>query len=491
MDESTKIECVQTQLSNFNGFDAEIYTLEVGPSAKALRVQESLLRRIPFFNNLSTNNKVPSYESILLPDLDAQATADVLHFVKKGCIEPLVLKNIPDVPGTARNLHAGPHRYVRAYIAAHQLDVEDVQNSLLDILSAFYLNNLIQLEAILLLSKADLRASKLYTLLMEEMARGAQAGFYNARPLNSSSLLDDLKPDYKTTMTHWSSDDFLALTGQIGRLSPKKKRTIAVVAKINPCLFHNHITTPPCKSLKRKREEGNGNDTTPKHQVYGGHAQAEDGLAQTQAQVMQSVENEHSTNQDSPTRHKKRLRSAETATSSREETVAEEQRRVSQAAQTTETTAFEGYGTLTEKDAPIEEAVSFRSAATTRPGPARSQTVQADPPYVQVASSDIDHSSETSFDGEDGCDTPRGAAEEISFHARHNSLPDCSKDDPGLDVASQNPVPATSVSRTTNPDAPTTNASSFLYKRPNPSPSRAAHRSMSKSVLRKLRFGVR
>jgi len=491
MDESNEIECVQTRLSDFNGFDAKMYTLEVGPSSKALRVQESLLRSIPFFNNLLTNNKVLSYEPILLPDLDAQATADVLHFVKKECIEPLVLKNIPDVPGVTRNLHAGPHRYVRAYIAAHQLDVEDVQNSLLDTLSTFYLNNLIQPEAILLLSKADLRASKLYTLLMEEMARGAQAGFYNARPLNSSSLLDDLKPDHKTTMTQWSSDDFLALTGQIGRLSPKKKRTIAVVAKINPCLFHNHVTTPPCKSLKRKREDGYGNSITATHQVYGGHAQAEDDPAQTQAQVMQYIKNEYSANQDSPTRQKKRLRSADTATCSGEETVAEEQRRVYQDAQRTETTAFEGYGTSTEEDAPMEEAVSFRSAATTTLGPARSQTVQADPPYVQVASSDIDHSSETSFDGEDDCDTSRHASEEISFHTRHNSLPDCSKDDPALDVASQHPVPATSVSRTTNPGAPTTNASSFLYKRQNPAPSLAAHRSMSKSVLRKLRFGVR
>lgn len=109
MEESADIDCVQTQLSDFNGFDAEIYTLKVGPSGKILRVQENLLHSIPFSNMLWMNNKLLSHESVLLPNLEAQATADVLHFVEKGCVEPLVVRSVPDVPSSARNLHAGPH----------------------------------------------------------------------------------------------------------------------------------------------------------------------------------------------------------------------------------------------------------------------------------------------------------------------------------------------------------------------------------------------
>jgi len=423
MEESTDIECVQTQLSNFNGFDAEIYTLKVGPSAKILRVQGSLLRSIPFFDRIWMNNKLPSHESVLLPNLDAQATADVLHFVEKGYVEPFGIRSVPDVPTSARNLHAGPHRYIRAYIAAYQLGVEDIQNALLDILSSFYLDNLIQPEAILLLSKADLRTSKLYSLLMEEMARGAQAGFYNARPLNSSSLLDDLKPDYKVTMAQWSSGDFLALTGQIGRLSPKRKRTIAIVAKINPCLFHNHVTTPPCKSLKRKRED----EGTPKCQMYDDYTQAGANPPAKKAQVAESIEDGYSTVQDSPTLKRKRSRYVRTSNSSGEETVAEEQGHVDQDNVQTQTCTEPGdYATSAEENVLMEEEVGFRSSISSSTSPARSQTIQPDSPHVQVASSDIDPSENILNDEEDS-HTLQHASKENPIVSRQQPPPACSK----------------------------------------------------------------
>lgn len=484
MEESTDIECVQTQLSDFNGFDAEIYMLNVGPSAKVLRVQESLLRSIPFFDMLRMNNKLPSHESVLLPDLDAQAIADVLHFVENGCVEPLVIRSVPDVPTSARNLHAGPHRYVRAYIAAHQLNVEDIQNALLDILSSFYLNNLIQPEAILLLSKANLCASKLYSLLMEEMARGAQAGFYNARPLNSSSLLDDLKPDYKATMAQWSSGDFLALAGQIGRLSPKKKRTIAIVAKINPCLFHNHVTTPPCKSLKRKRED----EGTPKCQVYDDYTQAGGNPSEKKAQILESVEDEYSTIQDSSTRKRKHSRSAKITNPFAEETVVEEQGQVDQdSAQTRGGTGYEKNDTLSEEHVLIEEETRLSCSTSNTAGPARSQTILPDPPHVQLASSDNEGPSEDSLSSGEESDTLQYASKEIPVVSRQKSLPDCSKDDPALDVSASTPAPLTSAPWTTGRDIRGSNALSIHKQQ---KPSTAAHRLMSKTMLRRMRFGV-
>ncbi|KAK5089778.1 hypothetical protein LTR24_005939 [Lithohypha guttulata] len=417
MEESTDIGCVQTQLSDFNGFDAEIYTLKVGPSAKVLRVHGSLLRGIPFFDRIWMDNELPSHESVLLPNLpnlDAQATADVLLFVEKGCVEPFVIRSVRDVPTSARNLHTGPHRYIRAYIAVYQLGVEDIQNALLDILSSFYLDNLIQPEAILLLSKADLRTSKLYSLLMEEMARGAQAGFYNARPLNSSSLLDDLKPDYKATMAQWSSGDFLALTDQIGRLSPKRKRTIAIVAKINPCLFQNHVTTPPCKSLKRKREDEGANPSAKK------------------AQVAESIEDGYSTFQDSPTLKRKRSRYVRTSNSSGEETVAEEQGHVDQDnVQTQACTEPGDYATSAEENVLMEEEVGFRSSMSSSTSPARSQTIQPDSPHVQVASSDIDPS-ENVLNNEQESDTLQQASRNNPVVSRQKPPPDCSKHICGL-----------------------------------------------------------
>lgn len=429
MTESTDIECVQTQLSGFNGFDMNFLTLKVGQSAKVLHVREDLLSSIPSLADIAMNGNNGPDDAIALPEYDAQAIADVLHFVEQGSVEDLILRNVPDSSSARPDIHAGPHRYIGAYIAAHQLHLEDVQNSLLDILSSFYVNHLIQPEAILLLSKANLRTSKLYSLLMEEMARGTQAGFYNAREINSSSLLDDLRPQYKTAMAQWSPEDFLALTAQVGRLSPKKTRTMAVVAKVNPCLFHNHVRTPPCKSLKRKRED----EGAAKRSERPLDRSTKDSLRATPEPLLPSIEDDCDCDDDTPTRKRQRTEySEETIMAERESDTgltehADDQdlssraneggRILTQHAQPVEQQASVTDDTVDEHSSirsqtiqadNVSEIFSPELSQTVQPdditaehSPARSQTIQPDSAFIQVPSSQIDPNDEQSYDDSD------------------------------------------------------------------------------------------
>ncbi|KAK5956272.1 hypothetical protein OHC33_002848 [Knufia fluminis] len=438
MTESTDIECVQTQLSGFNGFDMKFLTLKVGQSAKVLHVHEGLLSSIPSLADIAMNGNNGPDDAIALSEYDAQATADVLHFVEQGSVEDLILRNVPDSSSARPDIHAGPHRYIGAYIAAHQLHLEDVQNSLLDILSSFYVNHLIQPEAILLLSKANLRTSKLYSLLMEEMARGTQAGFYNAREINSSSLLDDLRPQYKTAMAQWSPEDFLALTAQVGRLSPKKTRTMAVVAKVNPCLFHNHVRTPPCKSLKRKREDKG----TAKRSERPLDRSTKDSLRVTPEPLLPSIEDDFDCDDDTPTRKRQRTRYSEETVMAGQESGNEEMEEANG-----QTNLSKGGRISTQHAQPVEQQASvtgdivhehssIRSqtiqaddvseifsperSQTVQPdditaehSPARSQTIQPDSPFIQVPSSQIDPNDEQSYDDAD--DENEGKVEKEVF----------------------------------------------------------------------------
>lgn len=334
-----------------------------------------------------------------------------------------------------------------------------------------------------------MHASKLYSLLMEEMAHGAQAGFYNARPLNSSALLDDLKPDYKATMAQWSSGDFLALTGQIGRLSPKKKRTIVIVAKVNPCLFHSHVTTPPCKSLKRKRED----EGTVKCLVYDDYTRAGGNLSGEKVQTVESIEDEYSTVQDSPTRKRKRSRSAKTSTSSGEENVAKEQGKASQDIGPTQAGGeLECYATLAEERKLTEDETHLSSPASNSTISARSQTIAPDSPHVQVASSDIDPSEHIINSGEES-DTPQHISRTNPVVIRQTTTLDYCKDDPALNATTPTPAPAPSPSpstptRCTTARGPTQNLTLPVHKRR--TPPTAAHHSMPKTMLRRLRYGV-
>lgn len=314
MAESADIETVQTYLSEYNGYDTKYTTFKVGPSAKLLYIREDLLESVPALEQIVTHDEITAKNPCSLPEFDAQAFADVLHFIEENRVEPLATHNSA-VQGLAQpDIHAGAHRYIRAYIVAHQLQVEPIQNRLMDILSKFYLDNLIQPEAILLLSQANLQSSNLYSLLMEETARGVQAGFYNARESESVILVNDVKSAYKTVMEKWAPQDFLALAGQIGRLSPKKKRTIAVVAKVDPCLFHAHTTTPPCKSLKRKRED----ERTPRSALIHDMFQVEGRMPDMQIHIVDSIEDDASMSDGTPTRKRRRVRPAQDGTRLRE-----------------------------------------------------------------------------------------------------------------------------------------------------------------------------
>ena len=132
--------------------------LEVGPKRIILNGREDVFNKIPYFESAITNNTLELGIPFPMPHHNARAVSDVLKFISDGEVEPLPVPQQPRTPSSSRpEDHAKAHRYIEAYIAAHQLDAEGLQNIIVDALTIFYMNNLIQPDAVLLLTKAEMR----------------------------------------------------------------------------------------------------------------------------------------------------------------------------------------------------------------------------------------------------------------------------------------------------------------------------------------------
>lgn len=152
---------------------------------------------------------------------------------------------------------AQSHHFIRCYIQAYRLGLEQLQNDLVDQLSYFYIHNLVDPEAITLLGKANLRKSKLYQSLMEKMAHYIRKGFYNKAEVNGSSVSKYLNSSYQEPLKGWSKEDFMILMGIVGACSLRNQATITAAGETKPCQFHIHNKTESCAPLpKPLKKEG-------------------------------------------------------------------------------------------------------------------------------------------------------------------------------------------------------------------------------------------
>lgn len=84
------------------------------------------------------------------------------------------------------------------------------------------------LQAINILAKANCRETKLYTILVEEMAQKLRAGRYNAAGSAQVQPLDEIEISYQNAPLQWDNFDIMTLLGYIGSASKKTRRSIAI-----------------------------------------------------------------------------------------------------------------------------------------------------------------------------------------------------------------------------------------------------------------------
>ena len=163
------------------GFDGEIYTLNVGPEKKVLRVPECMLSTVPYFKTaLSsgsfTESKAKTFD---LPDDDPKAVADVLYYAYTGHVETLrvgayIMQHIDDrLDRKPRNdackQMADAQAYLQAYITADKWKAEATVNKLVDAFITYQSKSAADPGYLAVLGRAEYRDCPLYKLLMQEL----------------------------------------------------------------------------------------------------------------------------------------------------------------------------------------------------------------------------------------------------------------------------------------------------------------------------------
>ena len=236
-----------------------LYLLQA--NGETIQVEEQVICKIPYFRTALSYGDIIPGRPYGVANVDSHVLRDVIRYVRKDSVDVLHVREPPFTPSSNRiSDHSEPHQYIEVYIIAHNFGLEQIQNDIVSLLTTYYLRNIVQPKAIGLLSKNALRDSRLYSLLIEEVARGMQAGFYNERAPASSAVLPNIKSAYAQQMSYWSLGDYEILLGYIGASSQKKKSSLIAAARSNPCSAHIHDTTPPCRTVKRVTD---GEDTTP------------------------------------------------------------------------------------------------------------------------------------------------------------------------------------------------------------------------------------
>ena len=159
-----------TMPTKFRGFGSDVFLLRVGSEQTELKIQRDILTQIPYFAKaLSSNAFSESVElTFNLPDDDPSAVAEVLWFVLVGSVPPIMTVESSDSISYADRVKV--QSYVKAYIAADRLMVDDVKMKILEMVVVHHQVSHVDADLIATLSEASHHDSALYAFFIAQMA---------------------------------------------------------------------------------------------------------------------------------------------------------------------------------------------------------------------------------------------------------------------------------------------------------------------------------
>ena len=247
----------------FRGFDGEVYTLNIGPEKKALRVPEGILTSIPYFKTAMSSGSFTETNTMTfdLPEDDPQAVADILYYTYTRNVRPLKIPHhqlMYDCESTA-----AVEAHLRAYIVADKYKAEDTANSLVDEFINFQSESRANPGYLPILSEAGLVDSPIYKLIVREVlfhildrdyrdrlilfdAADAQPSTFEemVRRLPHEDLvqLTLMANDFKDEYAHDDKDQIEYPTlSDVGKEEFPSSKALE-----NLCKYHKHDLTDPC-----------------------------------------------------------------------------------------------------------------------------------------------------------------------------------------------------------------------------------------------------
>ncbi|KAK5094067.1 hypothetical protein LTR70_005509 [Exophiala xenobiotica] len=142
---------------------------ELVPS-RQLKVQRDILTQIPYFAKAFSSNAFSESVELTfnLPDDDPSAVAEVLWFVLVGSVPPIMTDESSD--STCVTATVKVQSYVKAYIAADKLMVDDVKRKILEMVVVYHQDSHVDPDLVAVLSEADYHESALYAFLVAQLA---------------------------------------------------------------------------------------------------------------------------------------------------------------------------------------------------------------------------------------------------------------------------------------------------------------------------------
>lgn len=220
----------------YHGFgSSEIFTLIIGrgQEEKPLMVQRDILVQIPYFESaLRSGNFPESQEKVFkLPEDDARAVADVIHFVYTGRV-PALSYSLTESGSVLPEYEKRAEHYVKAYVVADKFMSEATANALVDAIVSYMAKLLVPPSFIVILKQAGLCQTPLYTFFLEEAAYTVKDGARNQDNIQwFGSKLD--------------KDGLIELMKAVARVNVNDKRP-AIQILNQPCWLHKHELTKQC-----------------------------------------------------------------------------------------------------------------------------------------------------------------------------------------------------------------------------------------------------
>lgn len=229
-----------TMCSTLRGFDPVYTTLRVGPDRTKLMVPDSVLLKIPSVGKIVSKEAISRHEPVVVETYDPQVFATVLALVRDGFKDFKPLRT--------------SHEFIKAYLLAFDLGLEQIQNFLIDKIRAFHLFAPVEpLDLLLLYPTEHSHNKKIHALLLHRMAHHFCSKTYRSGEVGEGTNLD---PRYAEQLGRLRRSDLVQLAHHVTLASAVWECT----GCHDSCYYHSHNHTPPCVTSGAKTQHS----TSPK-----------------------------------------------------------------------------------------------------------------------------------------------------------------------------------------------------------------------------------
>lgn len=155
-----------------------VYILCIGPDLQELLSDEEVLQQIPVFKRLIDDKELIADEPFAVPAYAFKDFTTVWAMVQDGYDDNLDLPN--------------PQAYIRAYIVAYDLELDEIEKFFITKLKDFYVLHLVRPQDFETLNSGQLSPNcKLRALLISWMAHDIRLGYYGTLRIANGSITTD------------------------------------------------------------------------------------------------------------------------------------------------------------------------------------------------------------------------------------------------------------------------------------------------------------